>query len=287
MIAAGAVDPALLRYSLPDATMLAGVRMAEVRDTPFGRFVVSEIAGEGSELESFVKATGFDPRKQIDEAVFSSANGKWLVAARGAFPKTALARVAESAGAKVETFDGVEFVAASKEAKDSPIGRPMAFALLSETEALAGDEESVRQALDRRKTAPGPPAAVAKSAKDAAALYPAWFAAREFPEASAGELPLSGAILKSVESASGGLAMGSPMTFHADLEAATPEEAGTLANVLRFVTQIAATEGGAQNAPLVSALAAAQVSTEGRTARLAMPVTVELLRALFAGDSEE
>jgi len=282
MVAAGSVNPALLGYSLPDATLLVGVRVAEIRDTPLGRFVLSEIAGEGGELESFVKTTGFDPRKQIDDAVFSSAEGRWLIAARGTFPRQALARVAESAGAKVEMIGQAEFVAASKEARDFPAGRPMAFALLSETEMLAGDEQSVRQALERRTAVQAPQAALAKAAGDAAGVYPVWFAARAFPQAPPGELPLSGAILKSVESASGGLSLGTPMMFHASLKAATPEEAGALANVMRFVTQMAATEGSARNAPLASAFAGAQVSTEDRTARLAMPVTVELLRALFA-----
>lgn len=283
LLAAGTIDPALLRYSLPNAGTLVGVRMSEVRDTPFGRFVLARIAGEGREFEEFVSATGFDPRKQVEDAVFSSApGGEWLVAARGSFPRATLARVAQSAGAEVEEVDGVQFVAAAKGAADSPVGRPMAFALLSENLALAGDEESVRQAIERRSAAQGPPAALASRAQEAAAAYPVWFAMREFPEAQAGETPLSGEVLKEVESANGGLVLGEPMTFHAALLSTGPEAAANLANVLKFVAQLAGTPG--QNSPAASSLAGAQVSQEDRIVRLSMPVTLELIEALVEGE---
>lgn len=283
LLAAGTIDPALLRYSLPGAGTLIGVRMSEVRDTPFGRYVLARIAGEGREFEEFISATGFDPRKQIEDAVFSSASGgKWLVAARGSFPRATLARVAQGAGAEIEELDGVQFVAAAKGAADSPIGRPIAFALLSESLALAGDEGSVRQAIERRSETQGPPAALASRAQEAAAAYPVWFAVREFPEPRAGETPLSGEVLKQVESASGGLQMGAPMMFHARLLATGSDAAASLASVLRFVVQLAGAPG--QNSPAATPLSEAQVSHEDRTVSLSMPVTVELIEAFVEGE---
>jgi hypothetical protein len=279
LIAAAAVDPALLRLAAPNATVVAGMRVAEVRDTAIGKFVLGQFAGSGREFENFVAATGFDPRKDIEELVFSAAGEGWLVAARGVFPPETLTKLARSAGADLTVVEGIEVVDASRAAAASPIGRPMSFAFLSRTTVLAGDYESVRAAVLRRRAARGP--ALARQAAAAAARYPAWFAASEIAAATAGSAPLSGEMLKGVQMATGGLEPGDPMRFHAELVERTPEGANSLAEVLRFMTQIALAQSDAEAESIAGSLRAAQVVVEGTVVRLAMPVTPEVLEALL------
>jgi hypothetical protein len=280
-MAAAAVDPALLRLAAPNATLVAGLRAAEVRDTALGTFALEQIAGSGKEFDNFVAATGFDPRKHIEEIVYSSVGDRWLVAARGTFPPEVLRRLARSAGADIIPVDGIEVVDATRAAASSPIGRPMSFAFLSQTTALAGDLASVRAAILRRRTARGP--ALAGKAAEVAARYPAWFAATEIAGATAGAMPLSGEMLKGVQMASGGLEASEPMRLHADLVERTAEGANALAQVLRFMSQIAGGESADPDARAIGeALRAARVSVEGTVVSLMLPVTPAMLQALLA-----
>lgn len=280
--ASTAADPVLMRHAMGDAPVLAGVRMAAVRGTAFERFVLAQIAGEGREFENFIKATGFDPRKQIDEAVFSFKEGKWLVAARGVFPPETLTALARTSGAEVTTEGGVDIVNAGKAAVASPIGRPMTFAFLSRTLALAGDEESVRAAIARRRTSKGPAPVLARRAAKVSTNYPVWFVAQEFPDATPGNSPVSGALLKDVQMASGGLRMGEPMHLESEMVERTPEAARGLAEVLRFMTQLGEGARDAQSAPIAAALAAAQIGVEANVVRVDVPLTVEALEAILS-----
>ncbi len=276
-----AADPGLMRYAIPDAPVLAGVRMAAVRGSAFEKFVLAQIAGEGREFDNFVKATGFDPRKQIHEAVLSGKGGKWLVAARGVFPPETLTALARASGAEIAAEGGVEIVNAGKAAEASPIGRPMTFAFLSRTLALAGDEESVRAAVARRRTANGPAPALGRRAAKVSATYPVWFVAQEFPDAAPGNSPVSGALLKDVQMASGGLRMGEPMHLQAEVVERTPDAARALAEVLRFMTQLGEGARDAQSAPIAAALSAAQIGVAANAVRIDIPVTVEALEAIL------
>jgi hypothetical protein len=160
----------------------------------------------------------------------------------------------------------------------------MSFAFLSRTTVLAGDHESVRAAVLRRRAARGPGPALARKAVAAAGRYPAWFAATEIAASTAGAAPLSGEILKGVEMASGGVEAGEPMRFHAELVERTPEGANSLAEVLRFMTQIAGAQRDSQGESIAEALRGAQVTVEGAVVRLVLPVTPAMLEALLTAE---
>lgn len=274
-----------MRHALPDAHVLAGMDVTQVRNTPFGRMLIRRFAGEGREFEKFVTATGFDPRRDISELVFSAGETeeRWLVAARGSFPAVKLMALAKASGAEITVRDGIRIASSTKFVSATPGGKPMAFAFLSPTLALAGDDASVEQAVARRRTASGPPAAVARRAAKVASDYPAWFTAGSAAALMPGGLgPLSEGVMKTVDRASGGARFASDVQFSAELIERTPEDAQALAEVVRFLATMAGTRPGGGAADIAALLQGLKVTAEGNLVRVAGTASYPLIEALFS-----
>src|SRR2546430_10080833 len=75
------IDSTLAAMVPPDATMLAGLRMADIRATPLYQKMLAR--KHLDRLDEFARQTGFDPRRDVRE-LLSASNGKnSIVAARG------------------------------------------------------------------------------------------------------------------------------------------------------------------------------------------------------------
>ncbi len=62
-----AVDPHLLSLVMPDANVLAGVNVATAKNTPFGQYVLTQLAPKDQEFQKMAVLTGFDPRQDLIE----------------------------------------------------------------------------------------------------------------------------------------------------------------------------------------------------------------------------
>lgn len=279
--------PSLLRHTVPGAAVVAGVRVSEIRDTPFGRFVLKEFAGEGSEYQHFVKATGFDPRRDIQELLYSAPAGEgWLIAARGTFPTARLLALGKMSGAEIALVDGLQMVNTSKAAA-SPFGKPMAFAFLDANTAVAGDERSVRQVILRRRTPGGPAPQMASRAVQLAAVWPGWFVANDFSKVS-GSTPLSSGMQKIVQKASGGFRFGDTVGLNAELVARTVNDAKTLAEFLRFLSKAGQDATDPQAAAIAEMLSTAEISVAATSVKLGLTIPESVLEAFVTeGQVEE
>src|ERR1051326_277048 len=77
------IDSTLAALVPPDATMLAGLRMSDIRGT---HIYQKMLAGRHLErLDEFARQTGFDPRRDVRELLVASNGKDSLVAARGTF----------------------------------------------------------------------------------------------------------------------------------------------------------------------------------------------------------
>ncbi|HWR51045.1 MAG TPA: hypothetical protein VN428_08060 [Bryobacteraceae bacterium] len=270
--------PTLLRHTVPAAAVVAGVRVTDVRDTAFGRFLLKEFAGEGPEFENFVKATGFDPRRDIQELLYSAPVGDgWLIAARGTFPADRLIMLGKLAGAEITPVQGIQMVNTAKAAA-SPLGKPMAFAFLDANTAVAGDERSVRQAITRRRIAGGPAPQMATRATQLAGVWPAWFVANDFSMIS-GSTPLSSGMQKMVQRASGGFRFGDTVGLNAELIARTVNDAKTLAEFLRFLSKAGEGATDPQAAAIAQMLSTAEVSVAATSVKIGLTIPESVLEA--------
>jgi hypothetical protein len=127
------VDSTLAALVPPDATMLSGIRMEAVRETPLYRKMLAQQALP--QLDDFARQTGFDPRRDVRELLIASNGNGVLMAARGAFNLRAIE------GATKSSYKGYTLYTSESRA----------VGLIDSSTAVAGPMAAVRAALDRYK----------------------------------------------------------------------------------------------------------------------------------------
>src|SRR5689334_7673993 len=68
-----AADGQLVGLMMPDAKVLAGMNIAQVRTSPYGQYLLAQIPLGHPEFQQFVQATGFDPIRDLTEVVAASS----------------------------------------------------------------------------------------------------------------------------------------------------------------------------------------------------------------------
>lgn len=266
--AAFAADPELLRLAMPEARILAGIDVSKVKDTPFGKFATAQFSeAQDPQYDAFVKASGFDPRENLDEILLAKADAgeHRLVLARGRFDTARILNAAAAAGAGVATYHGAQVL----------VSTDTWLAFLSPTIAAMGDPASVRAVVERREKSAGPAAEIASRVNEVSKKYALWFVSsrpildllQDLPSGGAGDA-LKGEVLRSVRDASGGVTFGDSVRLSAELTAGSAEDASKLATVLRF---LAGAIGQTQ----------ADVAAQGSVVKLGVTLSEAQLEALW------
>src|SRR5258708_5595904 len=167
------IDPALVALVPPDATMLAGLRMADIRATPLYRKL---LAGKHLDrLDEFARQTGFDPRRDVRELLVASNGKDSLVAARGTFNVRAFEGMTRS------TYKGFTLYTRDRGG----------VALIDSSTAIAGSLNSLHAALDRRGCSSCPSELVAR-ARQIPPENQAWSVSNGFDNLLTGRIPETG-----------------------------------------------------------------------------------------------
>ena len=259
-----AADPELLKLAMPEARLVAGIDVAAVKSTPFGRFALAQLtAAQDPQYDAFVKASGFDPAVSLDEIVTALGECR-LVLARGRFDTARILDAARAAGAGVSAYQGVDML----------ISPDIWLAFVNGSIVALGDPACVRALVERRQKGGGLPAAAAARIDVLSKAYPLWFLSTMPVAELISALPIEGGgdalkngALESVRAASGGVSFSDPVRLSAELTAASPEDASKLAALLKFV-------GGA------TAQGPVDVSAEGSVVRLGLAFSETQLEAL-------
>jgi len=244
-------DPQLLSLALPDSKVLAGINVDQARNSPYGQYLLSQTQDAAQHLQQFIVLTGFDPRRDLREIFLSSTGQKGphsgLAVIRGAFDIAKILNAVKEKGQTVETYNGVSIL--SNPAKTE------AVALLDSTLAIAGGATDIRAAIDRRSTpARLDPALVAK-ASQLSANSDAWFVSTA-PLSGVRNVPddqlqgvLQSELISKLEQVSGAIRLGSNVDANLEGVAPTAQDASALADVLRFLKNMAQMRAGQANVP--------------------------------------
>jgi hypothetical protein len=295
-VAAPAVDSTLLNLAIPDARVVAGVNLANARSSPFGQYVLGRLSsGEPQDFQNFISTTGFDPRRDLNEILFTSPGGSGntqkLVLARGVFDRARLIALAKSSGADVSIYNDVEIIAVGVKAAAEHGQPPIALAFPQESVAAAGDLESVRAVIDRRQGGLGLSGDLAAKVNALSGAQDAWFVsvvpvselAGRVPDSSGGAL--KGDALKSIQQASGGVKFDQVINVSAELVAQTAQDATSLADGLRLLAGLAALQQKPQNQALQSLLNTLSVKAEANTVKIGLTIPEALLESLVPSGS--
>ena len=267
-----AADPQLMNLLMPDAKAVAGINVGQAKTTPFGQFLLSRMSAENH----LIAKTGFDPRTDLTEVLIGISvptPEQSLFLARGTFNTQVIFAAAEAAGHTVETYNGIPILTG----KENSATHAVAF--LGSSIAIAGDLDIVHGAIDRRtatSTAIDP--ALAAQIGQLSDSLDAWsistvpisaLANQKLPDQQLNTF-LSSDLLKSIQQTSGGVKFGQNVQFSGQAVADTSQNATALADVVRFLGNMAQANAPAATAAAIgSLLQSLSVQTDGNTISLA------------------
>jgi hypothetical protein len=277
--ATAGVSPALLNLVMPDATVVSGMNVDQSIASPFGQYILAQMQFNDSEFLKFMTATGFDPRKDLHEivastpATASTTVHTALILGRGVFQPAMIIGSATAQGGTITNYRGFNLIGPPP----GQSGEMVALAFLDGSTAAMGDLASVKGAVDRKiagATFTGP---LAQTAVQISASNTAWFCTNtplsDFmstrQSGNLGPVAQSG-LIQSVQQASGGVQFGSTaITVSADAVTASPQNAQSLVDVLKFFVSMIA---GNANAPagVTSIASSAQFGVNGSTAHISL-----------------
>jgi hypothetical protein len=274
-IATAGVSQALLNLVMPDATVVSGMNVAQSVTSPFGQYILSQMQSNDSGFLQFISSTGFDPRKDLLEilaatpATASSTAHSGLVLGRGVFQPAMIIGAATEHGGTVTNYRGFSLIGQT--------GETVALTFLDGATAAMGDITSVKSVIDRKLGGTTFSGTLAQTAVAVSAANSAWFATTTplsdfMSSKQAGNLGgvAQSPLLQSVQQASGGVQFSSAgITLSADALTASPQNAQSLVDVLKFFVSMIA---GNANAPssVASVATSAQFSVNGSTAHISL-----------------
>lgn len=168
------VDPELASFVSPDAVMLAGIRMEEVRATPLYQKLMSR--QKLDQMDRFAAETGFDPRKDVRDLLVASDGKRTTVVARGRFDQIKVKNATRSTYGGYTLYNGGEG----------------GVALISRSIAVAGNIDAVKAAIDRNKAGIGSQTGLIARAEQVPASAQAWLVSNGWGFLFSGGLPETG-----------------------------------------------------------------------------------------------
>ncbi|MGP8243380.1 MAG: hypothetical protein ACLQVN_02555 [Bryobacteraceae bacterium] len=276
-----AVDPRLMNLVMPDAVVLAGVNVTQAEATPFGQYVLGQLATSDPKMQQLAAITGFDPRKDVTELLVASngAAKAGLALATGTFDVSTIAAAATAHGAVTETYNGVTILEGPKETHG--------IAFLSGVLVAAGDLADVKAAIDRQAAASTLPAALVVQANQLSAADDAWFICN-VPPASlhrAGTATGNGAGLQkamtAIQSAFGVVKFGTVVTAGVTAQADNAQDASTLASLLQLLVSMAQMQS-TTNTSAAALASGLTVKASGSTLVLTLSLPEDQFQQLLA-----
>jgi hypothetical protein len=278
-----AADPQLLSLVMPDAKVLAGVNVEQAKGTLFGQYVLTQIQSGDHDMQKVVALTGFDPTRDVREALVASngAPNSGLAMARGNFDIAKLTAAANLKGAVSENYNGVTILEEPKQTHG--------IAFLDATTVIGGDVASVKGAIDRQKNPQPLPSAVTVQINQLGNTQDAWVLCTVPPstlappqknaqtkDAPTGQIP---PIFQTVQSASGGVKFGNNVVFTGQAQADTAQNATSLGDVIKLLISLAQMNA-AQNQQAAALAKAVQVSASGTTLNVSLSLPEDQFQQL-------
>jgi len=281
VLPAKAADPRLLGLVMPDAKVLAGVNVDQAKATPFGVYVLGQIAPQDQALQQLATLLGFDPRRDVSELLVAStavSGSTGLAVARGVFDPAKIAAAALQAGAKSEIYNGINILEDPKQANG--------VAFLDSTLVVVGDVANVKAAIDRQSTPSLLPGALSSQVAQWSLAEDAWVVATVSPALlklapGAPQVPgLSGqSAFATVQRIAAGVKFGSTVALTARAQTDTAENATSMAGALQFLANLAQMQT-AQDPQAGMLLKSLTVSAEGVNVNIGLSLPADQFEQL-------
>ncbi len=277
-----AADPALLSLIPKDPLMIAGVDVTRAKASPFGQRILAEMKDEDKNFRELVESTGFDPRRDLREAILAT-DGKTgentVILARGSFDPSKISAFLRAKGAVPSVYNGVELWADGKKA--NPDG---SIAIVDSSLAIFGKDAAVRAAVDRRSASGSALSAdlqkrIAEwSVNDAWIITTAPFGELGVNKDGQNRVMPAGIAPNAIRSAGAGVRFGQDILVSGEALTRSEQDAQALADVFRFVvSMIRLNADKPQASEALKVADSLQLALNGASLRFSLTVPEETL----------
>jgi hypothetical protein len=239
---AAAADPQLLNLVMPDAKVVSDVNVAQAKITPFGQYVLSQLAD--SNVEQLTALTGFDPSMDLNEVLCASngAPNTGLALATGIFHPDKIAALAAKDGGIAETHQGVTIW-------ENP-AKTNGVAFLNSGLMAAGDIADIKAAINRQKAPSTLAPSLTSQIPTLSNQYDAWVLTTvppsslphgsvRNPQQDVGGVDIPANVLTQVTGGYAGVKFGSNITVTAQAQTTNAQAATNLAGMLQLLQNLA------------------------------------------------
>jgi len=223
------VDSTLASLVSPDTVMLAGIRVEPIRSTPLYKQYVANRKSIPA-LDEFVRETGLDPRRDVQEVLAASDGNDIAVLAKGRFSRNELEAKLEREGAKRLGYKSYTLLG----------DEPGAVVFLDSSTAVAAPARVLRAVIDLRdRKRGGIPASLLAKVNAISSNNQIWFAgnvAGQLPRldfGSSGNLANLNNLTRGLESVTASVDLRNGIDAQAVAASATEQDAKMLNNTLR------------------------------------------------------
>ncbi|MBZ5728175.1 MAG: hypothetical protein LAP87_24715 [Acidobacteriia bacterium] len=283
-LTARAADSQLVGLVMPDAKVIAGVNVDQAKASPFGQYVLTQM--QSTDLQQMTALTGFDPTRDVHELLVASSgptgqHDNGLAVARGNFDISRITAAATAHGATTESYNGVTIIVDPK--------KTHGLAFLDSTLVVAGDLANVKAAIDRPKTGSSIPTALAVQVDQWSNAQDAWVISAVppytlHPPSTAVGIPGVGPNAQNafgkIEQAAAGVKFGALVVVTAQAQADTPQDATTMGDALKLLSNLALMQAGQQNPQLAALVQSLSVTTQGNLLKVTFSLPEDQLQQL-------
>jgi hypothetical protein len=286
-----AADEAMLRLVPPGVSTIAGADFDRARSSPLGQTVLEVLNKENDDLEKFIAATGFDPRRDIREVIAAgdrigphSSPGpgqnshRQLFIARGVFDEARILGSASVFGGLVNSYQGFRLLTPPRE-------KAVEIAFLGNM-VVAGQPVEVRAAVDRH-VAKAPPSEAAARALSLSQQYDAWAitgAVSQFvyqpPHSSQAGAAAKNA-LTSIQSVTAGFRFGGYVDVTAEAVTRSEQDAAALIDLYRLAVMMLQSQTQSRRSEEAIAvdklIESVSATADGKSARFSASVPSEMV----------
>jgi len=273
-LCAPGADPDLLKLAMPDAAVLVGIRLDQIRSSPLGQMILAQMDVPDEEFKKVVALIGFNPVTDLSEVLIAAPAApvaqQVLVLVRGAFDTARLGALATLGGGEVSSFQGVDIITMKQQQQS------FALAGLDRSTLVLGDPKNVEGAIARRGAGLRVSPKLVARAEALAKLYDLWIISLVPPGQMAKGVPnpqlgglLKGDAFQGIREASGGIRLGRDVQFAFEVVTRSEKDATSLADVFKFILGLALTQGKPEQAKLLESL---QLNVEGTRVRFGLTI---------------
>jgi hypothetical protein len=235
------IDSNLLNLIPGGTRVVGGIQVNQARSSSFGQYLLSQIntmSTNDQDFQQFIQLTGFDPRQDVQQ-ILAVGNGdrgspKFAILAEATFDKARFLSLAQNKGETIQSFQGVDMILHGKRANAG-----MAF--LDAGLIAAGDVATLQQIIAGRAIPSSADPTLLSQIQKVNDKNDAWFVSIVTGSDFIGQtVPGAGSanqaqILKSILLSSGGVQFGDRVAITVDTVAASPQDATSLTDVVRFL----------------------------------------------------